>query len=94
MRLPALPHITAPLPKVRFKATAPKIAAVHIHPVSNGFKVTHQFQAPHKPKQFVFQNPAKMVQHLRRIENTAWLHPNTARDAKREVEVLDLGETP
>ena len=94
MRL-GLAHLAmSKIGKVRFTTPkVPKLTAVHIKPAINGFHVTHQFQHPHPPKQFVFQNPAKMLTHLRRIENTQWLHP-TQDPARRTVSVLDLGETP
>jgi hypothetical protein len=72
----------------------PKIAAVHIQPAKNGFKVTHEMTPePHAPKQFVFNSPAKMLTHLKRIESTAWLHP-MQNPAKRIVATQDLGEVP
>lgn len=55
--------------------------------------MTHNFTAPKQPKQFAFDAPAKVTQHLRRIENTAWLHP-AAKPANRTVEVLNEGEVP
>lgn len=105
MRLTPAPAFRAPkmaMPQPHFGAAAkppsvkaPKIASVKIRPLNaGGLEVTHSFPKPHPAKQFVFNSPAKMVQHLRRIEATAWLHPNTARDARRTVEILDAGETP
>lgn len=93
MKLPALPK----LPKLAVakapKLTAPKIRQIKINPLSNGaLRVTHQM-AGSKPKQFVFQSPAKMKTHLARIEDTEWLHPSKD-PAPGTVRVLDLGETP
>ena len=84
------------VPSVRLgkpKFGPPKIAAVHIRPVSNGLRVTHVMSGPHPNRQFVFQSPAKMVSHLKRISDTAWLRPN-ADEAPRMARTLDLGETP
>lgn len=105
MRLTPAPAFHAPktaMPQPHFGAAAkppsvkaPKIAAVKIRPLNaGGLEVTHSFPAPHPAKQFVFASPTKMVQHLRRIEDTAWLHPNTAKDARRTVQVLNAGEEP
>jgi hypothetical protein len=73
-------------------STPPKIKAVHIRPLSNGVHVTHKMAAG-GDKQFVFQNPAKMVQHLKRIQNTAWLRPMQDQ-APRMAQVLDIGQRP
>jgi hypothetical protein len=101
------PHIAQvkALPTKPFRVSgapaAPKIAKVSIRPLNlGGFAATHHFGNPAalaKPKPaktFVFSSPAKMAAHLKRIEDTAWLHPNPAHDARRMVQVLDLGETP
>jgi hypothetical protein len=66
---------------------------VHIEPVKNGLTVTHSMSGPHPAKQFVFGSPAKMLTHLKRIQNTAWLHPMQD-PAKRVVSSQDLGGIP
>lgn len=73
-------------------STPPKIRAIRITPVSNGLKVSHAMHnAP--AKQFVFADPMKMAQHLRRIQNHEWMRPGQ-NPAPRATHVLDLGETP
>ena len=89
MKLPALPK----LPRLAVAKAPPKIRQIKIRPLSNGaLRVTHQMTGA-KPKQFVFQSPAKMKTHLARIEDTEWLHPSKD-PAAGMVRVLDLGETP
>lgn len=81
-------HIGTPKPI----STPPKIQAIRITPVSNGLKVSHvMHNAP--AKHFVFADPMKMAQHLRRIENHEWMRPGQ-NPAGRVTHVLDLGETP
>lgn len=93
MALPALPK----LPKLAVakapKLATPKIRQIKINPLGNGaLRVRHQMSAG-KPKEFVFQSPAKMKTHLARIEDTQWLHPS--KDPGPGIaRVLDLGETP
>lgn len=72
------------------KVQPPKIRAVKVAPVSNGLHVTHLMSGPHPNKEFVFASPAKMVSHLKRIQDTEWLHPMND-PAKKTTSVLDLG---
>lgn len=90
----ALPGIgRLPKPPKAVVPKLPKIAAVHIQPAKNGFHVQHQMSAPHAPKQFVFNSPAKMLSHLKRIESTQWLHPQQD-PAARVIRTQDLGGVP
>jgi hypothetical protein len=65
-----------PMPKPIKAPAAPKIASIHIGKIGNGFKVQHNMTRPPQPHPFVFQNPAKMVQHLGRIQSSAWREPD------------------
>jgi len=67
----------------------PKIRQIHIKPVSNGLTIKHVMSAG-KPKQFFFQNPKLMSQHLKRVQSNEWLHPMQD-PAKRITSELDLG---
>lgn len=70
----------------------PKIAAIKIKPVGGGFHVSHAMRSG-KSKDFVFQSPAKMVTHLKRLEQTAWLRPMND-IAPRTAAITDIGMTP
>jgi hypothetical protein len=73
---------------------SPKLVGIHIRPISNGTAVTHLFHNA-KPKEFTFQSPAKMVTHLKRLEQTAWLRPMAgAQQADRAAKIEDIGATP
>ena len=95
-RLPAIgktPKLSLPPFKMP-GAAAPKIRAVSIKPIGGGFHVQHHMSGVRTPtKSFVFANPKKMVQHLKRIQDTEWMKPMQD-PAGRIVHVLDLGETP
>jgi hypothetical protein len=96
----ALPKVAAPASVRMFKtpaipkvASVPKIAQVKIRNLGgNNFHVIHKMSTG-PDKQFVFQDPNKMVTHLRRLERTAWLHP-TKDTAPREAQIDNLGMTP
>lgn len=80
---PKMTSVKASVPKV------PKIVKVHIQPLTSGYKVTH-IMHPKPDKQFVFHSPAKMVMHLKRLENNAWLKPGS-NIAPRLTSVENLG---
>jgi hypothetical protein len=67
----------------------PKIHKLSIARVKNGLLVTHHFNGA-KPQQFSFQNPAKMLTHLRRTLGTQWLHPNVDKEATRIDSELNI----
>jgi hypothetical protein len=99
LKLPPLTAGRIAAPKVSltpFKApgtAAPKIRQVKITPVGGGFHVQHAMSGNTPDRSFVFANPAKMVTHLRRIENTEWMKPMQD-PAGRIVHDLNIGETP
>ena len=70
---------------------APKIAAVHMAKVGGGFHVQHVMHgAP--TKHFVFQDPAKAMQHLRKIQANQWKTPDS-NPAIAMDRTMDLGPT-
>jgi hypothetical protein len=87
---PAIPASIG-IPKLKLPKIpgVPKLIHVDINKVGNGFNVKHSFHA-HPPKQFVFHKASKMLAHIKRIQNSDWLHPNVDRDAKRITGVLNL----
>ena len=96
----ALPKVAAPASVRMFKtpaipkvASVPKIAQVKIRNLGGGqTHVTHTMSSG-PSKEFVFQDPNKMVTHLRRLERTEWLHPMKD-TAPREAQIDNLGMTP
>ena len=70
-----------PMPKP-IKIPAPKIATIHVAKVGNKFKVQHYMTHGPKPVPFVFSDPNKMLQHLRRIQTSQWRQPERNEAAK------------
>jgi len=58
------------------KVAAPKLASVHVQKVGNGYKVQHNMTHGPHPRPFVFSDPSKMTQHLKRIQSSAWRMPD------------------
>jgi hypothetical protein len=79
MNIHAIPMpkpIRAPKPPSAPKL--PKLAGISAKALSGtGWKVQHTMTTPPHPKPFVFQNPAKMVSHLKRIQANEWRQPST-----------------
>lgn len=70
-------------------AAAPKLASVHITPVRNGVKVQHHMTHGPQPRPFVFQDPAKAIQHVRKIQANQWRMPESNPAASMD-RTLDL----
>jgi hypothetical protein len=64
-----------PMPKP-IKVAAPKIANIHVTKGQGGYVVKHNMTHPPQPKPFVFSDPHKMANHLKRIESSAWRQPD------------------
>jgi hypothetical protein len=89
--MPKMPKMQMPKP---IKVTAPKIASVHVSKpnTGGGFIVQHNMTHGPKPKPFVFQDPAKMASHLKRIQTSAWRMPDKNIGAAEEKN-FNLGPT-
>lgn len=77
------------LPK-KIKVSPPKLASVHVQKVGNGFKVQHNMTHGPHPKPFVFSDPSKMTNHLKRIQASQWREPDRD-EASKITHTLDLG---
>jgi hypothetical protein len=78
-------HLRAPqTPKT------PKLTGLGIKVASNGFQVTHSYDHPFHAKQFVFRDPKTMLQHINRIEHSAWRHQNINQEAQHITRDLNL----
>ena len=67
---------TIPMSKPMKLPATPKIASVHVTPISGGMKVQHNMTHGPKPVPFVFADPAKVMSHLKRIQTSAWRQPD------------------
>ena len=63
------------MPKPIRVMAPPKIASVHIAKVGGGFKAQHMMTSgPHR--NFVFNDPRKLMTHLNRIQANEWREPD------------------
>ncbi len=69
------------MPRAIRTPAAPKIAAVHIAPMANGYKVSHHMTAG-APTHFVFKDPSKMLRHLSKIQANHWRDPGSNEGAQ------------
>lgn len=67
----------------------PKIASVHVSKKNGGIIVQHHMTSGPRPKPFVFQDPGKAVQHLKRIQSSQWRQPDR-NEATAVDRTLDL----
>ena len=91
VKVMGLGKIAAPPKPVRIPK--PKITAIKVRKVSDGSFIVHHQMSNGKQKEFTFQSPAKMVTHLKRLEQTAWLRPMND-IAPRTAAITDIGMTP
>lgn len=75
LKPPAIKAPRIPMPKP-IKAPAPRIAGISISKIGGGFKVEHQMTHGPKIHPFVYQDPAKMMQHLARVQKSQWREPD------------------
>lgn len=80
-----------PMPKP-IKVSAPKIASLHVTPMNGGIKVQHNMTHGPKPVPFVFSDPARMMTHLRRIQDNQWRMPDR-NEGSAVSKALDLNGT-
>lgn len=71
------------------RTSAPKIASVHVARVGGGFHVQHNMTGGAAPKQYVFQDPKKMLQHINKIGSNAWREPGH-NDGPAMTRTMDL----
>jgi len=64
------------MPKPIKLPAPPKIASIHVTPLTGGIKVQHNMTHGPKPIPFVFSDPARMKQHLTRIQASEWRMPD------------------
>ena len=69
--------------------SAPKIAHVSVAKINNGVTVQHHMTAGPQPKPFVFDDPRKAMQHIRRIQSSQWREPdrNPATAMNRSLDI-------
>jgi|SRR5579872_6196441 len=90
-------HLPTPVKLSRpFRVPAggpPKIRALRITPLDDGSLHLKHSMSHGNDKNFTFQNPKLMTQHLKRITENEWLRPMQD-PANRTVRVLDIGALP